>query len=94
MHASPVGSGTVAMTERIPIRERAEAAVIAWMRHKTTACDEMKISRIKGKRRETRRLLAEESRQLLEAYRVGRPVAEADCPLHRVLSENLRPGRE
>ena len=41
-HATPVGSGTVARTERIPIRER----------------------------------------------------AEADCPLHRALSENFRPGRE
>jgi hypothetical protein len=30
-HATPVGSGTVAGTERIPIHERAEAAVIAWM---------------------------------------------------------------
>jgi len=26
-HATPVGSGTVARTERIPIHERAEAAV-------------------------------------------------------------------
>src|SRR5687768_3058513 len=36
-HATPVGSGTVARTERIPVDERAEAAVIAWMRHQTTA---------------------------------------------------------
>jgi len=35
-HATPVGSGTVARTQRIPIDERAEAAVLAWMRHKTT----------------------------------------------------------
>ena len=74
-YATPVGSGTVARTEPIPIHERAEAAVIAWMRHQTTAHDEMQIPRIKGKRRDTRRLLAGESRQLLEAYRAGRPVA-------------------
>ena len=42
--------------------------------------------RIKGRRRETRRLLAEKSRQLLEAYRAGRPVAEADCLLRRALT--------
>ena len=30
-HATPVGSGTVARTERIPVERRAEAAVIAWM---------------------------------------------------------------
>ena len=32
-HATPVGSGTVARTKRIPVEQRAEAAVIAWMRH-------------------------------------------------------------
>jgi hypothetical protein len=32
-HTTPVGSGTVARTRRIPIGQRAEAAVIAWMRH-------------------------------------------------------------
>src|SRR5438270_10289661 len=36
-HATPVGSGTVARTKRIPIERRAEAAVIAWMRNQTTA---------------------------------------------------------
>ena len=30
-HATPVGSGTVARTKRIPLEQRAEAAVIAWM---------------------------------------------------------------
>jgi len=35
-HATPVGSGTVARTKRIPVERRAEAAVIAWMRHHTT----------------------------------------------------------
>lgn len=50
-HATPVGSGTVARTQRIPIEQRAEAAIIAWLRHKTTLYDHMKIARIKGKRR-------------------------------------------
>lgn len=53
-HATPVGSGTVARTQRIPIDKRARAAVIAWMRHKTTVYDSMKIARVKGKRREIR----------------------------------------
>ena len=35
-HATPVGSGTVTRTKRIPVEERAEAAVIAWMPHQTT----------------------------------------------------------
>ena len=57
-HATPVGSGTVARTERIPIEERAEAATIAWMRHQTTGYDHMTIARVKGERREVRRELA------------------------------------
>ena len=65
-HATPVGSGTVARTQRIPINKRAQAAVIAWMRHKTTAYDSMKIPRVKGKRREARRGLAKKSIEVLE----------------------------
>jgi hypothetical protein len=84
-HATPVGSGTVARTQRIPIERRAESAVIAWLRHATTAYDAMKIPRIKGKRREVRRMLAEQSRRLLEAYRVGHAI-EPKCPLRRALS--------
>lgn len=83
-HATPVGSGTVARTERIPIEQRAESAVIAWMRHQTTAYDNMKIARVKGKRREVRRMLAEESRRLLKGYRAGIPVNDA-CPLKQAL---------
>jgi hypothetical protein len=79
-HATPVGSGTVARTKRIPVEQRAEAAVIAWLRHKTTAYDSMAIPRVKGKRREVRRMLAERSRQLMGRYRRGEPVGE-DCPL-------------
>ena len=85
-HTTPVGSGTVARTERIPVDQRAEAAVIAWMRHRTTAYEHMSIPRVKGKRREVRRLLAGRSRALLDAYRAGRDVDPASCPLRRALS--------
>jgi hypothetical protein len=84
-HATPVGSGTVARTRRIPVDQRAEAAVIAWMRHQTTAYDSMKIARIKGKRREVRRMLAQRSKELLARYRSGQPVLD-DCPLQRALT--------
>ena len=83
-HATPVGSGTVARTRRIPVEKRAEAAVIAWMRHQTTAYDSMKIARVKGKRREIRRELARRSVALLNAYRLGQDIEEA-CPLKRAL---------
>lgn len=59
IHATPVGSGTVARTKRIPLEQRAEAAVIAWMRHQTTGYDSMMVERVKGKRRELRRKLAQ-----------------------------------
>lgn len=83
-HATPVGSGTVARTKRIPIEQRAEAAVIAWMRHQTTGYDSMVIPRIKGKRREVRRILAQRSKQLLAVYRRGETSTE-NCPLRRSL---------
>ena len=83
-HATPVGSGTVARTKRIPIERRAEAAVIAWMRHQTTAYDSMKIARVKGQRREVRRMLAARSRSVLEAYRQGHTIPDS-CPLKRSL---------
>lgn len=85
-HATPVGSGTVARTERIPIEERAEAAVIAWMRHQTTAYDGMVIPRVKGERRRVRRMLAERSKSLLEAYRRGAGSAPEACPLRSALA--------
>lgn len=85
-HATPVGSGTVARTKRIPVEKRAQAAVIAWMRHQTTAYDSLRIPRVKGKRREVRRMLARESRKLLDAYRRGLPVEASACPLQRALS--------
>ncbi len=86
-HATPVGSGTVARTQRIPVERRAEAAVIAWLRHQTTAYDDMKVPRVKGARRELRRQLAQRSRALLRRYRSGHPVAAAECPLRRALSD-------
>ena len=83
-HATPVGSGTVARTKRIPIEQRAEAAVIAWMRHQTTGYDNMSIARIKGERREVRRMLARRSHELLASYRRGDAPA-ANCPLKKTL---------
>lgn len=83
-HATPVGSGTVARTKRIPVERRAEAAVIAWMRHQTTGYDAMPIARAKGKRREVRRMLAQRSKELLRLYREGEAAGE-ECPLVKAL---------
>jgi len=83
-HATPVGSGTVARTERIPVEKRAEAAVIAWMRHQTTGYDEMTVRRIKGERRAVRRQLAQQSQVLLSRYRKGEPILD-HCPLRAAL---------
>ncbi len=89
-HATPVGSGTVARTERIPVERRAEAAVIAWMRHQTTAYDNLAIPRIKGKRREVRRDLAEVSRAVLDLHRRDDAHAAAGCPLCAALASPPR----
>ncbi|NVB39348.1 DUF2293 domain-containing protein [Pseudenhygromyxa sp. WMMC2535] len=89
-HAVPVGSGTVARTKRIPLERRAEAATIAWLRHQTTAYDSMSIPRVKGMRREVRRLLAERSRQLLARYRRGEVVDPGRCLLERGLAQTPR----
>jgi len=83
-HATPVGSGTVARTKRIPIEQRAEAAVIAWLRHQTTAYDGMAIPQVRGKRREVRRLLGRQSKSLLQRYRRGDACAD-NCPLQAAL---------
>ncbi|WP_309896294.1 DUF2293 domain-containing protein [Archangium sp.] len=85
-HATPVGSGTVARTERIPLERRAEAAVIAWMRHQTTAYDNLEIARVKGARREVRRELAEVSRAVLDLHRRDVPHAPVACPLCTALA--------
>ncbi len=91
-HATPVGSGTVARTKRIPVEKRAEAAVIAWMRHQTTGYDTMIIPRVKGKRREVRRMLARRSQDLLSRYRKGEPI-DPGCPLKKALEKqkNTKP---
>ena len=68
---------------RIPVERRAEAAVIAWLRHQTTAYDAMKIPRVRGKRREVRRQLAQQSRKLLENYRRGKSIER--CLLREAL---------
>lgn len=85
-HATPVGSGTVARTERISIDRRAESAVIAWLRHQTTAYDQMKIERVKGRRREVRRELATVSRAVLDLHRRDVAHAVTACPLCAALA--------
>ena len=86
IHAIPVGSGTVARTQMIPIEERAALAVIAWMRHQTTAYDNLKIAKIKGERRAVRRSLAQQSVTLLASYREGL-VATDNCPLQKAIDK-------
>jgi hypothetical protein len=85
-HATPVGSGTVARTQRISVARRAEAAVIAWMRHQTTAYDHMSIARVAGKRREVRRGLAQVSRAVLDLHRRDAPHDPRACPLCTALA--------
>lgn len=86
MHATPVGSGTVARTERIPLTDRARAALVAWLRHQATAYDRMRIERIKGRRREVRRELAAQSMAMLQPYRRGETVDSSTCPLQLALT--------
>ena len=74
VHATPVGSGTVARTKMIPIEERAKRATMAWFRHQTTEYDRMQIARVKGKRREVRRSSGSDSFELLEQYRKNQVV--------------------
>jgi hypothetical protein len=86
-HSTPVGSGTVARTKRISISERAEAAVIAWMRHQTTAYDSLAIPRVAGSRREVRRELAQVSRGVIALHRRDTPHLIRACPLcHAVVT--------
>jgi hypothetical protein len=90
VHAVPVGSGTVARTVMIPLAERAARAVIAWMRHRTTAYESMSIARVKGERRQVRRMLAQRSTQLLQTYREGKE-PRCDCPLRTALEPTRMP---
>lgn len=80
-HATAVGSGAVARAERTPLEGRAEAAVIAWMRDETTAYDDMKVERIKGRHREVRRGLADVSRAVLDLHRRDVPHVLEACAL-------------
>jgi len=73
-HATPAGSGTAARTQRIPIEKRAESPVIAWLRHGTTARDDMKIRRV-----------GEVSQQLPERYSTGQEVDAELCPLQNAM---------
>ena len=86
-HAVPVGSNTVARTERIPVEDRARAAITAWMRHQTTGYDTMAVPRIKGRRREIRQQLARDSKCILDRYRAGEPIARNTCPLAMALEK-------
>ena len=83
--ATPVGSGTVARTKRIPLQDRSRSAVIAWMRHQTTGYDRMTIAPVKGKRRQVRRELASRSIGLLQGYRNGHDIPQP-CPLQKALA--------
>jgi hypothetical protein len=89
-HATPVGSGTVARTKRIPIEERATAALFAWMRHKTSSYDNIAVPHVKGARRELRKKIAARSRQILVPYRSGKDVNTETCPLYRALTGGNR----
>src|SRR5262249_27770921 len=92
-HATPVGSGTVARTKRISVAERAEAALIAWMRHQTTAYDRLVIPRVKGKRREVRRELAQISRAVLDTHRRDVPHPITVCSLCAAVVNAVRQER-
>jgi hypothetical protein len=48
----------------------------------------MKIARIKGERREVRRMLAQQSRQLLQKYRDGATVPTGTCVLRESLAKS------
>ncbi len=85
-HAIPVGSGTVARTAMIPVEERAARAVIAWMRHQTTAYDHIQIAHIKGERRAVRREFAKQSKAILSKYRSGE-IIYVNCPLRNALQK-------
>jgi len=55
------------------------------MRHQTTGYDGMVIPRVKGKRREIRRMLARRSQEMLGAGIVGGEPVGDECPLQTSL---------
>jgi hypothetical protein len=84
-HAVPVGSGTVARSSSVTLDDKAALAVMAWMRHQTSAYDSTSVPRIKGARRELRRKIARQSERILAKYRSGDEVDFILCPLYKAL---------
>jgi hypothetical protein len=84
-HAVPVGSGTVARSSSVTLDDKAALAVMAWMRHQTSAYDSTTVPRIKGARRELRRKIARQSERILAKYRSGDEVDFILCPLYKAL---------
>ena len=84
-HAVPVGSGTVARSSSVTLEDKAALAVMAWMRHQTSAYDSTSVARVKGARRELRRLIARQSERILAKYRNGDGVDFEVCPLYKAL---------
>lgn len=84
-HAVPVGSGTVARSSSVTLEDKAALAVMAWMRHQTSAYDSTSVARVKGARRELRRQIARQSERILAKYRIGDNVDFEVCPLYRAL---------
>ncbi len=84
-HAVPVGSGTVARSSSVTLDDKAALAVMAWMRHQTSAYDSTPVPRIKGARRELRRKIARQSERILAKYRSGDEVDFILCPLYKAL---------
>ena len=84
-HAVPVGSGTVARSSSVTLDDKAALAVMAWMRHQTSAYDSTSVPRIKGARRELRRKIARQSERILAKYRSGDEIDFILCPLYKAL---------
>ncbi len=84
-HAVPVGSGTVARSSSVTLNDKAALAVMAWMRHQTSAYDTTSVPRVKGARRELRRQIARQSERILAKYRSGDDVDFKVCLLYKAL---------
>ena len=80
-HAVPVGSGTVARSSSVTLDNKAALAVMAWMRHQTSAYDSTSVPKVNGARRELRRKIARQSERLLAKYRSGAQVDLIFYPL-------------
>ena len=85
-HAVPVGSGTVARSSSVTLDDKAALAVMAWMRHQTSAYDSTSVPRIKGARRELRRQIARQSERILDRYRSGEDIDFKVCPLYKAVN--------